>query len=138
METISDLQTIKWLLVGVLVAITIIALASLATVALFILMYNFAKEQNQGKVFHILAEEHLAKGEFDALLHSVEEHLKLYPQDAWGHWYKAQVKFHKGVYPESLRCFKRILELEPGWHSSVKAWIELVEKKIQEGPQLVD
>jgi len=122
----------------VLVAIVIIALASLATVFLFLQMYKFSKEQNQGKIFHAMAEEYLAKGEFDGLMHSVEEQIKKYPQDAWAHWYKAQATFHKGVYPESLRCFKRVLELEPGWNSTVKAWIELVEEKIQEGPQLVD
>ena len=134
----TDLHTIKWLLVGILVAITIIAIASLATVVLFLLIYNTAKEQNQGKVFHATAEDYLAKGEFYELLHCVEEHLNSYPQDAWAHWYKGQVKYHKGMYPESMISFKRVLELKPGWHTSVSSWIELVAAKIQEGPQLVD
>lgn len=138
MDSVADIHTIKWLLVGVLAAVIVIALAAVATFWVFVLMYKISKEQNEGKAFQVLAEEHLARGEIDGLLASAEERLTLYPNDAWAHWYKAQAAFRKGAYPESRRSFQRVLELEPGWHSSVNAWIELVEEKIQEGPHLVD
>lgn len=138
MESVAELETIKWLLVAILIGMILIAISAVAIAFIFMSGLEMAKEQNQGKVFRILAEDHLAKDENNELIEYVEERLESHPQDVWAHWYMGQAKYHIGVYPESKRCFERVIELEPSWYSSVESWFEKINEKLEEGPQLVE
>ncbi len=138
MEAASELETIKWLLVAILVGMTVVALSAVSIAVIFWLGFGIVKEQNSGKVFRAMAEDYLAKSENEELLEYVEERLGSHPQDVWAHWYMGQAKFHTGAYPESKRCFERVVELEPSWHSSVESWFERIREKLERGPQLVE
>ena len=138
MESGSEIITIKWLIVAILVCISIVAIAAVVIAAIFWQGFGIIKEQNQAKVFRLIAEDYLAKDSNEELLEHVEERLKSHPQDVWAHWYMGQVKYHARIYPESKRSFEKVLELEPSWYSSVDSWLEKIVEKLNEGPQLVE
>ncbi len=138
MEAASELETIKWLLVAILVGLFLVALSAVSVAVTIWFGFRMAKEQNSGKVFRVVAEEHLARNENDKLVEYAEERLESHPQDVWAYWYMGQAKFHTGKLPESKRCFERVVELEPSWYSSVKSWLERIGEKMEKGPQLVE
>lgn len=137
MEAVSELETIKWLLIAILVGVVLVAVAAVSIAVIFWQGFKILKEQNQGNVFKVMAEDYLARNENTELIEYVEERLESHPQDVWAHWYMGQAKYHTGVYPESKRCFERVIELEPSWYSSVESWFEKIDEKLKEGPQLV-
>ena len=138
MESVTELETIKWLLVAILVGMVLIAASAVLIAVIFWQGFEMVREQNQGKVFRVMAEDYLAKDENNELIEYVEERLESHPQDVWAHWYMGQAKYHNGVYPESKRSFERVIELEPSWYSSVESWFEKINEKLEEGPQLVE
>jgi len=138
MEAIAELETIKWLLVAILVCGVFVALSAIAIAATTWLALRMGKEQNSGRIFRALAEDHLSKNENEELAEYAEARLESHPHDVWAHWYLGQVKFHTGHFPESKRCFERVLELEPSWYNSVDSWLERVSEEIEKGPQLVE
>lgn len=138
MEPVTELETIKWLLVAILIAVILVAVSAVLIAVIFRLGFDVLKEQNQGKVFRVIAEDYLARDENDELIVFVKERLESHPQDVWAHWYMGQAKYHNGVYPESKRSFERVIELEPSWHMSVETWLEKINEKIKEGLQLVE
>ena len=138
METVAELETIKWLLVAILIGMVFIALSAVTIAAIHWLGFGVLKEQLQGKVFRRMAEDFLAKSENTELIEYSEERLSSHPHDVWAHWYLGQAKYHKGIYPEAKRCFERVNELEPSWINTTESWLEKVNDKINEGPQLVD
>jgi cytochrome c-type biogenesis protein CcmH/NrfG len=138
MEGATELETIKWLLVAILVGMVIVALSAVSVAMSIWFGFRMAKENNSGKVFRVVAEEHLARNENNELVEYAEERLKTHPQDVWAHWYLGQAKFHIGKIPEAKRCFERVVELEPSWYSSVDSWLERIGKEIEKGPKLVE
>ena len=138
MEAVSELETIKWLLVAMLVGLVLVALSAVSIAVIFWQGFGMVKEQNSGKVFRAMAEDYLAKNENNDLIECVEEWLGSHPQDVWAHWYMGQAKFYAGAYPESKRCFERVVELEPSWYASVESWLEKISEKLEKGPQLVE
>lgn len=138
MEAASELETIKWLLIAILIAMILVALAAVSVAVAIWLGFRMAKENNSGKVFRAVAEEHLARNENDELVEYAKERLESHPQDIWAHWYLGQAKFNIGQLPESKRCFERVVELEPSWHDSAESWLERISKKMEKGPTLVE
>ena len=138
MEAVSELETIKWLLVTILIGIAIIAIAAILIAIIFWLCYKSLDEESSGKIFKFLAEEHLAKNETEKLLDHVNKRLSSHPHDVWANWYKGQAKFRSGEYTESKRCFEKVVELEPRWDSTVEPWVAKINEKLEKGPQLVE
>lgn len=138
METVAELETIKWLLVAILVGMVLVAISAIIIAVIHWLGFGVLKEQHQGKVFRRMAEDYLAKSENVELVEYAKERLSSHPHDVWAHWYLGQAKFHMGAYPEAKRSFERVNELEPGWLSTTESWLEKVAEKINEGPQLVE
>jgi cytochrome c-type biogenesis protein CcmH/NrfG len=138
MEAVSELETIKWLLIAILVGMVLVALAAVSVAATIWLGFRMAKENNSGKVFRVVAEEHLARNENDELVEYANERLESHPQDVWAHWYLGQAKFYIGQLPESKRCFERVVELEPSWYGSAESWLERIGEKMEKGPTLVE
>jgi cytochrome c-type biogenesis protein CcmH/NrfG len=138
MEALAELEAIKWLLVAILAFMVLVALSGVAVAVTIWLGFRMAMEQNSGKVFRLMAEDYLTKNENDKLLEYAKERLEDHPQDVWAHWYLGQATFHVGSFPESKRCFERVVELEPSWYSSVEAWLERVDEELKKGPRLVD
>ena len=138
MEATTDIETIKWLLVAILVGMVVVAISAVVIAVTFWLGYQIIKDQSSGKIFRAIAEDYLAKNENTELMGLVEERLDSHPQDVWAHWYMGQVKYHTGAYTESRRCFERVIELEPGWYSSVESWLGKISQELEKGPQLVE
>lgn len=138
MEAVAELETIKWLLVAILVGMALVMISAVSIAIIFWVGLGLVKEQNSGKVFRAMAEDYLAKNENKELLEYAEERLGSHPRDVWAHWYLGQAKFHTGEFPESKRCFERVIELEPSWYRSVEAWLERISQELEKGPQLVE
>jgi cytochrome c-type biogenesis protein CcmH/NrfG len=138
MEAASELETIKWLLVAILVGIALIAVSAISITVIFWQGLEIVREQNAGNLFRTMAEDYLAKNENKKLIDHVEERLASHPNDVWAHWYMGQAKYHNGAYPESKRSFERVIELEQSWYSSVESWFKKIGEKLERGPQLVE
>lgn len=137
METVAELQTIKWLLIGLLVCFVVIALVTIALSFFIFHVLKASLESQSGTVYKKIAEDSLSRNEITKLVENTEERLQSHPHDVWAHWYMAQAKYYEGLYPESKRCFERVLELEPGWYNSVDSWVDRIGEKLDEGPQIV-
>jgi cytochrome c-type biogenesis protein CcmH/NrfG len=138
MEVVAELETIKWLLVAMLVGIVLVTLSAVAIAITIWLGFRLVQEQNSGQVFRLMAEDYLSQNENDELEKYAKERLRSHPQDIWAHWYLGQATFHVGNFPVSKRCFERVIELDPAWYGSVEAWLERVNEKLKKGPHLVD
>ena len=138
MEAAAELETIKWLLVALLVCGVVVALSAVAIALATWFALRMGKEQNSGRVFRAVAEDHLSRNDNEELVEYAEGRLESHPQDVWAHWYLGQAKFHTGHLPDSKRCFERVLELEPSWYSSVESWLDRINQEIEKGPQLVE
>jgi cytochrome c-type biogenesis protein CcmH/NrfG len=138
MEAVSELETVKWLLVAILIAVIVIALSAVSVAVSIWLAVRAAKEETSGHAFRADAEEYLARDECDELVRSAEHRLGTHPQDAWTHWYLGRAKFNIGKLPESKRCFEKVIELEPSWTQSAESWIARINEEIDKGPKLVE
>jgi tetratricopeptide (TPR) repeat protein len=137
MESVAELQTIKWLLVGLLACFVVIALVLIATAFIIYHALKITLENQSGTVYKKMAEDFLTRNEISKLVELNEERLLSHPHDVWAHWYMAQAKYYEGLYPESKRYFARVLELEPSWYTSVDSWVERIAENLDKGPKIV-
>jgi len=137
MEFISELETIKWLLIAILVCAVIIAI-SFAVLAVFsgygiqILM-----EKQKGAVFNKLAEEYLSNSKNRELIELANNRIKKSPQDYLAYWYLGKVQFHQGDLLKAKQNFQKVIGLDPTMDYSASQWIEEIDEKLEPGPQLV-
>ena len=137
MEVITELETIKLLVIAILVGMSLIVLSVLFMSYMFYLGVRQINEKYSDKAFKMSAEDYLARDEIDNLISHIEDRLKTFPQDVWAHWYMGQAKYFKGELTESKYSFNRVLELEPSWYNSIDSWLDKIDEKLSEGPSLV-
>jgi len=136
---VQDIATIKWLMVFGLGMLAVFVAAALFGVYLLYLSVAALREQQAGKIFRLKAEDLIAKAQYDELISDCMQRLQTHPNDVWTHWYLGQAYYYKKTWIDSKRSFRRVLELEPGWYSSVDSFLERVERAIREsGPRLVE
>lgn len=134
-----DITTIKWLLAIGLFLLAVFVIAALSTVYMLYLSLTALKDQQSGKIYRNKAEDLIAKACYDELIQESKQRLQTHPNDVWTHWYLGQAHFYTKKWIDSKHCFKRVLELEPGWYSSVDSFLDKIEQGIKEnGPRLVE
>ena len=137
MVTPSDIETIKWLLVAILILIVIIALSFgiIAVVSWF--SYGLVKESQKGAVFKKRAEQLLSNSNNRDLIELANDRITDSPQDYLAYWYLGKVQFHQGDFVEAKHNFKKVIELDPTMDYSASQWIEDINEKLETGPQLI-
>lgn len=137
MEIIEELETIKMLIITILVGMVLITSSVLFMTYIFYRGAMKIREQHGDKAFRMTSEDYLARNKIEDLIEHVEDRLKLFPHDVWAHWYMGQAKYFSGALAESKHCFSRVVELEPSWETSANSWLDRIDEKLSEGPSLV-
>ncbi len=137
MEIVSNLETIKWLLIAILCGVLIIAV-SFAVMASFSWMgYGTIKESQRGAVFQKQAQQLLSNSNNRDLIELASERIKYSPQDYLAYWYLGKVQFHQGDFIDAKRNFLKVIELDPTMDYSANQWIDDIDEKLEDGPKLV-
>ena len=138
MEFLSELETIKWLLIAILVCAVIVALSFAVLTGFSWLSYGLIKESQKGAVFKKRAEQHLSNSDNRELIELATERINKSPQDYLAYWYLGKVQFHQGDLIEAKQNFQKVIELDPTMDYSASQWIEEIDEKLESGPQLVN
>jgi cytochrome c-type biogenesis protein CcmH/NrfG len=133
----EDIQTIKWLVVAILIGMVIVAASAIFVAYVFWVGFKQYMDNNSVELFKDIAESHLSKNEINELIKHAAERLNTHPRDVWASWYMGQAKYFNGELPEAKQLFTRIRDLEPSWKAVVSAWIERIEDDLSKGPSLV-
>lgn len=133
----SDIETIKWLLVAILIFIVIIALSFSIIAVVFWFSYGLMKESQNGAVFKKRAEQLLSNSNNRDLIKLANNRIIGSPQDYLAYWYLGKVQFHQGDLVEAKHNFKKVIKLDPTMDYSASQWIEEIDEKLKTGPLLV-
>lgn len=131
LQTISsDLVTIKWLFIGLVVLLVSI----LAGIGFFIRMASrdFSQSITPKQYFREKGRELLDKGELEELLKLSKEKLEEYPEHEYANYFLANCYYRMGNIHEAYRVFKKLKELRPGWSEEfIDPYLRELEIKIK-------
>lgn len=137
-QLVSDIATIKWILVLLLLVVGSAFIGFLRVMGQLSGMAEMGKKRAEHQRFQTLCEELLMRGSYDSVKETAKNRISSYPDDVYAHWYLAQAFFKKGEFPAARRRFDQVLELDPVWEFRVTPWQERVEEEIQNsGPTVV-
>ena len=109
---LGEIQTIKVLLVTIIVLFSIIVLG---IIYIIIQAYRFSKKEYSRKDYYSKARDLLDQGLPDDVIDLSEERIHTHPKDKYAHWYLALAYLDKKEYSKSLETFSYLLELAPAW-----------------------
>jgi len=127
---LSELQTIKWLLV-VLVVVTLHF-----TFYFFYVLNKLTKESGAigKKVKHkersAELEEMLAKGDAVAAKFTAQEWTISHPNEPWAHWYLAKAYDQLGDFVETKKSLVLIQKISPTWNDAIEPWLLSIEEHL--------
>jgi len=129
--------TIKWLLIGILIGVIIIAV-SFAIIAITVVVgYYVLKDNQKGVVFQRYAEILLNNSKNAELIKYAQERAKSSPQDHKAYWYLGKAQYYMSDFFEAKRSFQKVIDLDPTMEYTTSQWIESIDSKLEDGPQLV-
>lgn len=124
--------------------VTLVVLALLGVAILWALhaLAKVADRIAEGEEKHIFwheADELLEQDKLDELIAFTRERIATHPKHTYAHWYLALAYYHKGLWHDAMRTFRKVGELEPTWKEGyVDPYVEELETKIKNSsPQLV-
>jgi predicted Zn-dependent protease len=129
---LSELVTIKWLLVA-------LALAALAVAGiLFFFVVNAVdamRENRASRTSHGRAQELdelLASGQSTAAKFAAMEWATKEPRRREAHWALARAHYQLGELAEARQVLQGLLKVSPEEHYRVQSWLDLVESEFAE------
>lgn len=127
-----------------MIAATLVVLTLFGTAILMALrgLTKVTDRIAEGEEKHIFwheADELLEQDRLDDLIAFTKEKIATHPKHTYAHWYLALAYYHKGMWHDASRAFKKVGELEPTWKEGyVDPYVEELEVKIKDSPpQLV-
>jgi len=129
-QALAELKTIKWLLIGIVVALAYIALF----VSAFVINAIRVSRLHLKGSFSDHGKALLDQGKHNELIELCDARLQEFPGDATAYWLVAQAYHRTGNLRRALVSFKKVHELQPDYN--VGPMIEIIEDKIsKEGPR---
>ena len=129
---LSELATIKWLLVCLVLA----ALAIAGTLFFFVvnavdaMRENRASQSSLGRANEL--EELLASGQSTAAKFAAMEWAAQEPRRREAHWALARAHYQLSELAEAKKVLQGLLKVSPEEHYRVEAWLNLVESEFAE------
>ncbi len=79
-------------------------------------------DQNVVFEYYAIIKNKISQGNFESALGSIDKLLYNFPNDIYGYYYKAVCEFAQNKHEESIRDYKIVIQLEPGF---AKAYFNL-------------
>jgi hypothetical protein len=118
-QILAELVQIKWSLVAIFVAISLIILYYLIAVA-------FRIKRGNTKSLLLLRETYIAelsllesKGEYGKLLTKSEEMVKLFPADLLANWFSAIGNYKNGQHGAALSALGKVKQINGAWNTKM-------------------
>ena len=135
----SDISTIKWLLVGILVAAIVFLVVLCVFLSAAWMAIRELLHQRKSNVFSLIAKGHLERDEIEDLIEYTKEHLDTHPNNPDAYWYLARGYYQTQNWVESKRNFHRAVDISPGYSEAADDYLEEIEERLRDSkPQLID
>lgn len=127
-ELLAELETIKWLLIALVVGVFLLVFFFFLVVRL---LAEFANDESlELNKFRREAQDRYDRGRYKQLRGMCERRLKLHPDDKWACFYLGLAFLRLEKYADAKAHFTRVRELDPQWSESVIEYLDEIHDKL--------
>lgn len=125
---LSELETIKWLIGGVLFCLSLISINQIATVIHTVRFRKSEIEEGLRNTFISDCHRHEDSGEYESLYQLAWKRNSDYPQDPTARWFLGIAHYRQKQWGQALTAFKELQALDSAWQKyAVEEYVEEIK-----------
>jgi len=132
---LSELETIKWLLVGVLFLLSVISIYYVISIIHTVRFRKSEIEEGVRNIFVSDCHRHEDSGDYEALYQLAWKRNSDYPHDTTALWFLGIAHYRKKQWGQALTVFRELQTLDSAWQKyTVEEYVEEIKENLT-GPR---